>query len=159
MYLIYGTIAIFLITFFMGYVYYKKSRYGIILAVISLLLIALAVYWNLSEDSRDLKSAQKISLEQIQLSQPSLNVAYGNRYLYQALIKNQSTSSQLISVQLQLSLFNSQANGKEQLNKNIKIWLAANKSEQIKAYFSSAKLAKKLNPEQWQVIVIAVKAR
>ncbi len=149
----------------MGYVYVKKSKYGIALAGISLLLISLAVYWNLSQNSRDLKALQRIPLEQIILSDQSLQVAYGNRYLYQAKLQNQSASSQLSSVNLQLSLVNEQttnaglAKADEKLMKWLKIWLAPDKSQRINVYFSSKYKAIKLADEHWKVNVIATKAR
>jgi len=153
MYLVYGTIAIFLITVFIGYVYLKKPTYGISLAIVSFLLIALAVFWNLSEDSRDNKASQKIPLQQLTLSQQVLQPDYGNRYLYKAKLENLSPSSQLISVQLQLSLPN------EKIVKRSKVWLDAGNSQKIDVYFASSELAKSIATGQWKVDIIASKAR
>jgi hypothetical protein len=153
MYLIYGTIALFLITVFITYVYIKKPSYGITLAIVSVILIAVAIFWNLTEDSRNLKATKRIPLQQLELSQQSLQPAYGNRYLYQAKLSNHSQSNQLVSIQLQLALAN------EKINKKAKIWLDAANSQKISIYFSSTELAKEVAEKQWKVTIIASKAR
>ena len=153
MYLIYGTIAVFLITIFILYVYIKKPSYGIALGISAISFISLAVFWNVTEESRNLKSAEKISLNQLKLSQQSLKAAYGNHYLYKAKLENQSTSSELVSLQLELSL------PEEQLTKWLKVWLAPGKSQNIDSYFASAELAHAVKDGQWKVVVVASKAR
>ena len=154
MYLIYSTIGIFLITILIAYAYLKKPSYGISLAITSGILIILAVSWNLTESSRTKKSAEKISLQQIKLSNQSLQPAYGNRYLYKAKLENQSSSALLMSVQLQLTLFN------ENLSQWTKVWLDAEKTDNIKVYFTSEQLARELKGgELWKVKVLATKAR
>jgi hypothetical protein len=153
MYLIYATIAVFLITIFTLYVYIKKPSYGIALAVSAIFFIALAVFWNVTEESRSIESAEKISLTQLKLSQQSLQPAYGNHYLYKAKLENQSVSSELISIQLQLSLAD------EQMTKWLKVWLAPEKSKNIDVYFTSVELAKAVKDGQWKVLAVASKAR
>jgi len=153
MYLVYGTIAIFLITVFIGYVYLKKPAYGITLAIVSFILIAIAIFWNLTEDSRDNKAAQKISLQQLSLSQQTIKPAYGNHYLYKAILTNQSSTSQLTSINLQLSLPD------EKIIKRAKVWLDAGNSQPIDIYFPSSEHAKPVTKDQWKVDIIASKAR
>lgn len=153
MYLIYGTIAIFLITVFIAYVYLKKPAYGITLAIVSIILIAVASFWNLTEDSRNIKASKKIPLQQLNLSQQSLQPAYGNRYLFKARLENHSQSSQLTSIQLQLSLDD------EKINQWSKIWLDAGKNQAIDIYFSSTEQASLIAQGQWKVTIIASRAR
>ncbi len=153
MYLVYGTIAVFLITFFTLFVYFKKPAYGISLAAISIIFISLAIFWNITEDSRDAKALEKIPLQQIRLSQQSLQPAYGNHYVYKAELENLSVSHQLISVQLQLSLPG------EQIIKWLKVWLAPEKKQKIDVYFASTELAQVVEKDQWKVIIIASRAR
>lgn len=154
MYLIYSTIGIFLITVLIFYAYLKKPSYGISLAITSGVLIVLAVSWNLTESSRIKNSAEKISLQQIMLSNQSLQPAYGNRYLFKAKLENRSPSALLMSVQLQLTLFN------ENISQWSKTWLDAEKTDDISVYFTFGQLAKELKGDEvWKVKVIATKAR
>ena len=92
-------------------------------------------------------------MQQLSLSQQSLQPAYGNHYLYKAKLTNHAPSSQLISIQLQLSLSN------EKINKWSKIWLDATKSQEIDVYFASTELAKPITEGKWKVAVIGSKAR
>lgn len=161
MFLVYGTVGIFLITVLVAYAYLKKPVYGISLAITAIVLIIIAVSWNLTENMRATKVASKIPLEQLTLSEQSLKPAYGNRYLYQAKLNNLSSSHQLKSIQLQLTLsdgLSTQVND-EKLSQWAKVWLTAKSSEQIKVYFTSNKLAKPIQQAQWKVIVVGSKAR
>jgi len=156
MYLVYSTIAVFLIGIFISYVYFKKSKYGLILLFITLFLTSFAVYWNLSETSRQTKLLQKITLEELTIIDPSLTVAYGNKYLYKAQLINKSLNYKLNAIELKLDLT---GKNNESIQKWIDVWIAPNSSKQINAYFPSKYIAKKTKPENWKVNIIASKAK
>ena len=153
MFLIYGSVGIFLITVLIAYAYLKKPAYGISLAITSVILISLAISWNLTESLRSSSAAEKIPLQLLSLSHQSLQPAYGNRYLYKAKLENQSATNQLNSINLQLTLT------EEKLTQWVKIWLQAKQSQSIDVYFTSSQLAKPVTKEQWKIEVISSKAR
>jgi len=156
MYIAYSTIAVFLIGVFISYVYIKKSKYGLILLFIALMLTGSAVYWNLSENSRLTNSLQKIPLEQLTLSESRIVAAYRNKYLYKAKLNNNSADSKLKAIQLKLSLTGKNSDSIKQW---LKVWLSPNQSKQIDVYFSSKNIAETLKPGNWKVSIVTAKAK
>jgi len=140
--LIIGFFAALIVVFLLGYITVKKTVFGEVLIAISLILILLATFLYFQKDNREEKKKQKIPVEQIQLSDISYGLAYGNYYKLTANIKNSSSRYRLQSVLLDVSFYQCKTESSsfencqllEKRQHNVDTRLASGKTEKIETY-------------------------
>ncbi len=153
MFLVYGTISLILVSLAIIYVYIRKPLYGKVLALATIVLVGLAVWWHFSEESREQQAYNYLRVEDIDLSEQHLEAAYGNRYLYQARVRNKSSRYILAAVHLRLKLAD------EVMEKWAKLLLDPGQQMDVKIYFSASQLARPVAGRPWRVEILAIKAR
>lgn len=156
MYLLYGSILLLLVISAITYITLKKPVYGTVLAIVCVLFVALVVFWYFQEAHTNEQQLARIHPNEVRLEQATLKVAYGNRYLYQVKITNQSDKYILSTIQFRLNLSGSQP---EQITQWRKLWLDPQASQWFKIYFSSQNLATTQALKKWQVSILQVNAR
>ncbi len=98
-------LAILWIVFLLAYIIIKKPKFGGSIALVSIFIIALAVFLFNSEDKRVTKREGRIAVEQIEIKDLNYQWAYGNYYKITALVKNNSPKYRLQSINLSLSFY------------------------------------------------------
>lgn len=104
-----GILAALLIVFLLSYAVIKKPKFGGALIVVSLLMIALSIFFYFQKDKRVEKRASLIPIEQIKLSNLDYEFAYGTNYKLTATVKNNSPRYRLQWILIKVSFLHCQS--------------------------------------------------
>jgi len=161
-FVVYGVIALLVLSFLVMFVYVRKPKYGIALGTITCVLIAVASFLYLTEDRRVVKSQQKVTPQQLRLENISMLPAYGNNYKINAKLTNLSDNYQVTSIVLKLSLKDCSSNpciDDDSQENSVKVWLKPKNSKAFETYIKFEKLARERTPEEWTLEIISAKAK
>jgi len=161
-FLVYGIIALLAIGFLVMFVYVRKPKYGIELALVVCLLVLTSSYFYLSEDSRVIKSEQKVLPNELVFNKLEVSPAYGSYYKIVANLTNQSEDYQVISILLRLTLKNCEQDKcsvDEKSEKRVKVWLKSESSKTFETYIGFEKLAKQRSAKEWQLEIVSSQAK
>ncbi len=100
-----GVVVALIVVFLLAYITVKKPAFGEVIIALSVLMILAAVFFYFQKDNRVENKKNLIPVEQIELSDISHSLAYGNYYKLTAHLKNLSQRYRLQSIILRLSFF------------------------------------------------------
>jgi len=104
--LVIGVIVVLLVIFLLAYITIKKPVFGEVIIVLAVIMILTAIFFYFQKNNRIEKKKELIPLQQIELTQSSYKLAYGNYYKFSAQLKNQSKKYRLQAITLKISFFN-----------------------------------------------------
>ncbi len=137
-----GVAAALLVIFLLAWLTVKNPGAGWIVSIIALILVIIAVYFYFQEDQRVQKQKSLIPLEQIQLSNISHQLAYGNYYKLTGKLSNKSSRYRLQAIDLNIIFYKcpdpestlSQCHKINSLQHTLRTLLDAQKSKPIEVY-------------------------
>lgn len=100
-----GAVVAIIVVFLLAYITVKKPVFGEVIIALSVLMILAAVFFYFQKDNRIENKKSLIPIEQIELSDFSHSLAYGNYHKLTAHLKNQSLRYRLQSIVLQIAFF------------------------------------------------------
>jgi prepilin signal peptidase PulO-like enzyme (type II secretory pathway) len=167
-----GVVAALLVIFLLTYITLKKPVFGRVLIALSVVMIALSVFFYFQKDERVEKQKSLIPPEQIILSDISYAYAYGSFYKLTATVENRSERYRLQAILLNISFFQcKQSNTGQVITDNsmadcqlvkskeieVKTRLAPKKTGQLESYVLLDKEGD--SSLQWQVKLVSGIAR
>ena len=142
-----GAVVALVVIFLLSYITVKKPVFGEVMIALSLLMIVTALFFYFQQDEREENRKHLIPLEQIELSDFSHSLAYGNNYKLTAQLKNKSQRYRLQSINLKILFYQCPASFKSTTDKqfencrlviekehSIKTRLAPQQSSHIESY-------------------------
>lgn len=126
-----GAIVLLVVIFLLAYITVKKPGFGEMIIALAIILILIATFFYFQKDNRIEKKKQLIPLSQIELSDMSCELSYGNYYKLNAQLKNQSEKYRLQAIVLNISFFNCPASQIAQSRDFSQCRLIAEKKHQI----------------------------
>lgn len=169
-----GVVIALVVIFLLAYITVKKPVFGEVMIALSLLLILTALFFYFQRDEREENKKHLIPLEQIELSDFSHSLAYGNNYKLTAQLKNKSQRYRLQSINLIISFYQCPASFKQTIDKqfdncrlvmdkehSIRTRLAPQQSRRIESYIllDDDVLSKADGTLEWQVQIVNGVAR
>ena len=100
-----GIVAALLVIFLLTYITLKKPVFGRILIAISVSLVLLSTFFYFQKDKRVEKLQQRITLEEIVMTDVKFDYAYGSYYKLSGTIANRSNRYRLQAVNLKISFY------------------------------------------------------
>jgi len=103
--LLIGVVVALVVIFLLAYITIKKPLFGEVIIALAVFMILAAIFFYVQKDNRIEKKKGLIPLQQIELTQSSYKLAYGNYYKFSAQLKNNSKKYRLQSITLKISFF------------------------------------------------------
>jgi len=104
--LVIGVVVALVVVFLLTYITVRKPAFGEVVIALAVLMILAAVFLYFQKDNRIERKKELIPLEQIELTQVSYKLAYGDYYKLSAQLRNQSQKYRLQSIMIKISFFN-----------------------------------------------------
>jgi len=142
--LLIGVVVALVVIFLLAYITIKRPVFGEIIIALAVIMILAVLFFYFQKDNRIEKKKELIPLQQIELTQSSYKLAYGNYYKFSAQLKNNSEKYRLQSIILKISFFvcpTKEVNDMQhcqllsETNHTIDTRLAAQHSAPIEGYF------------------------
>ena len=142
--LLIGLVIALVVIFLLAYITIKRPVFGEIIIALAIIMILAALFFYFQKDNRIEKKKELIPLQQIELTQSSYKLAYGNYYKFSAQLKNNSEKYRLQSITLKISFFVCPAKEVKDFQKcqllnernhTIDTRLAAQQSAPVEGYF------------------------
>gem|GEM_PF-5322147 len=159
MFLALSVLAVVILGILIMYVYTRRPAYGITLLSATLILAGILSLWSINDSKLKQRKTERVETTQLQLTQQTLAVAYGNYYLFEAKAQNQSDKYTISRVDFSLEIDCSadkkavQSECMIKSEKQARLWLEPGSQKNIQVYFDSGELAVALNKRNWKVTV------
>lgn len=169
-----GVVVALIVIFLLAYITIKKPVFGEIVIAIAVLMVLAAVFFYFQKDDRVEKTKQLIPLSEIELTDITHQLAYGNYHKLTARVKNLSQKYRLQAIILNLSFFQCPKVMLEQKDNNfsdcrlltqkehkVNTRLAAGQSSEIESYIllDDDVLLQAKKSLQWKIELLSGVAR
>lgn len=137
-----GVVVVLLVIFLLAYITVKKPVFGELMIGISVLMILVSTFFYFQKDNRAENKKNLIPNEQIELSEITHHLAYGNFYKITALLKNNSQHYQLRVLVLDIKFFKCKTSSDTMNDNNLQnCTLVSTKQHEIKTRLAAQQVA------------------